>query len=196
MNISLKYISALKRKSFLSSFSFQKRTKRKVGTEHNEGIKVTHTEMKKSVLNLDHHRIGLPRSVSFCRLSQGSNIKKCIDPHKHKYRSSLSKSYLEQDCSENAIIIHQFRGTRVTKGHFEEMILVLLSSFSESLDSLHGFKLCQKLAEDGCDVLVTTTSQSGKPVNLEKQIALKISTESKGDHQTFGARSLLQGEKM
>ena len=60
------------------------------------------------------------------------------------------------------------------------MILVLLSSFSESLDSLHGFKLCQKLAEDGCDVLVTTTTQRGKPVDLEKQMARKMSSELKG----------------
>ena len=44
------------------------------------------------------------------------------------------------------------------------MILVLLYKFSESQDSIIGYRLCEKLVEEGFDLLVTSTSK-----NEEKQ---------------------------
>ena len=41
-----------------------------------------------------------------------------------------------------------------------KMILVLLYKFSESQDSIIGYKLCEKLVEEGFDLLVTSTSRN------------------------------------
>ena len=48
------------------------------------------------------------------------------------------------------------------------MILVLLHKFSESQDSIIGYKLCEKLAEEGFDLLVTSTTK-----NVEQQAEVK-----------------------
>ena len=40
-----------------------------------------------------------------------------------------------------------------------KMILVLLYKFSESQDSIIGYRLCEKLVEEGYDLLVTSTSR-------------------------------------
>ena len=49
-----------------------------------------------------------------------------------------------------------------------KMILVLLYKFSESHDSIIGYKVCEKLVEEGFDLLVTSTSK-----NEEKQTEIE-----------------------
>ena len=59
------------------------------------------------------------------------------------------------------------------------MILVLLTRFSDSRESIVGFSLCQKLAEQGYNLYVTTTS-TGEVLQREIQKAADISTRAKG----------------
>ena len=59
------------------------------------------------------------------------------------------------------------------------MILVLLTRFSDSRESIVGFLLCQKLAEQGYQLYVTTTS-TGEILKREIQKANVISTRAKG----------------
>ena len=46
------------------------------------------------------------------------------------------------------------------------MILVLLYRFCESLDSLIGYKLCQKLVHEGHHLCVTTTARSEEKAEI------------------------------
>ena len=59
------------------------------------------------------------------------------------------------------------------------MVLFLQSGFSESGDTLPGFKLCQHLINHGYHVNVTTTS-SGARLQSEKTIAKDLTAKSKG----------------
>ena len=52
-----------------------------------------------------------------------------------------------------------------------KMILVLLHKFSETQDSIIGYRLCEKLVEEGFDLLVTSTSK-----NQEKQAELEAAS--------------------
>ena len=53
------------------------------------------------------------------------------------------------------------------------MILVFLNKFSESQDSIIGYRLCEKLAEEGFDLLVTSTSKK-KEKRSEIQAARRM----------------------
>ena len=59
------------------------------------------------------------------------------------------------------------------------MILALLTRFSDSEDAIVGFTLCQKLAEHGYPLYVTTTS-TGEALQQEKDKADEICTRTKG----------------
>ena len=58
-------------------------------------------------------------------------------------------------------------------------ILVLLFSFSEVPDSILGFKLRQKLVQEGFDLLITTTTQ-GKAFETELKVAKEWTQLSRG----------------
>ena len=60
------------------------------------------------------------------------------------------------------------------------MILVLLYRFSESPDSLVGYKLCQVLAKQGEKLLVTTTTPRGPLLECEVQKAQELTKELRG----------------
>ena len=59
------------------------------------------------------------------------------------------------------------------------MILVLLTRFNDSQESMIGFSLCQKLAEQGYQLYVITTS-TGEILEQEIQKAYDICTKTKG----------------
>ena len=59
------------------------------------------------------------------------------------------------------------------------MILVLLFKFDESQESLLGFQLCQRLVQEGHDLLVTTTS-TAKWLENEIQRAKELSESARG----------------
>ena len=59
------------------------------------------------------------------------------------------------------------------------MILVLLYKFSESQESLPGYNLCQKLVQEGHEILVTTTSSKDE-LNAEKEVAKYMTEKWRG----------------
>ena len=60
------------------------------------------------------------------------------------------------------------------------MILVLLYSFSESPDSIVGYKLCETLVKEGHDLLVTSTTPEGRLRDLEIKKAEELTKEFGG----------------
>ena len=60
------------------------------------------------------------------------------------------------------------------------MILLLLSRFRESKDSLTGFQVCQKLVQDGPDLFVTSTSAKGADLDSEIKDAARMSSKCAG----------------
>ena len=67
--------------------------------------------------------------------------------------------------SKGNFTFHHYNDVEETSASFNDrknsivkMILVLLYRFCESQDSIVGFRLCEKLAQDGHEVLVTSTS--------------------------------------
>ena len=68
------------------------------------------------------------------------------------------------------------------------MILVLLYRFSESVDTLIGYQLCQRLVQNGRDIYVTTTS-TGKWLNAEIQNARDMTKKSSGSITILEPRS-------
>ena len=54
------------------------------------------------------------------------------------------------------------------------MILVLLYSFSESEDSILGYRFCQKLLQEGHDLVVTTTTPKNQGLQEEIEAAKKM----------------------
>ena len=69
------------------------------------------------------------------------------------------------------------------------MILFLQSGFSESGDTLPGFKLCQHLVNHGYHVNVTTTS-SGARLQSEKTLAKELTAKSRGSVNLLEPRYL------
>ena len=63
-----------------------------------------------------------------------------------------------------------------------QKILVLLYKFCESPDSIIGYKLCEKLVQEGYDVLVTSTSAS-KAREAEKKAAESMTKSLDGSIQ-------------
>ena len=59
-------------------------------------------------------------------------------------------------------------------------LLILQYAFNESEDSILGYRLCHKLAEEGHRLLVTTTTPVGNPLMLEHLKAKQLSDELKG----------------
>ena len=57
------------------------------------------------------------------------------------------------------------------------MTLVLLSRFRELKDSLTGYKVCQKLVQDGHNLYVTTTTPRGSDLDSEIKDADRMSRE-------------------
>ena len=60
------------------------------------------------------------------------------------------------------------------------MILVLLTRFCESGDSVVGYQLCQALAKQGHDLYVTTIS-TGKKLEAEMKNAEEVNMSEKGN---------------
>ena len=55
--------------------------------------------------------------------------------------------------------------------HCATMILVLLCRFSESEESLPGYILCQKLVQEGQQILVTSTAKNNELIEEKKAAA-------------------------
>ena len=60
------------------------------------------------------------------------------------------------------------------------MILLLLSRFRECKDSLTGYQVCQKLAQDGHDLCVTSTSAKGGDLESEIKDAARMRSKYPG----------------
>ena len=61
------------------------------------------------------------------------------------------------------------------------MTLVLLSRFHESRDSLAGYKLCEKLVQDGHQLYVTSTAPKGSDLDSKIQNAAKMNAQLPGN---------------
>ena len=60
------------------------------------------------------------------------------------------------------------------------MILLPLSRFRECKDSLTGYRVCQKLVQDGHDICVTSTSAKGGDLESEIKDAARMSSKYPG----------------
>ena len=69
-----------------------------------------------------------------------------------------------------------------------KMILVLLYRFCESQDSIVGFRLCEKLAQDGHEVLVTSTSNHKERLD-EVKVAERITEKCTGSIEVIEPES-------
>ena len=76
-----------------------------------------------------------------------------------------------------------------------KIILVLLYRFSESQDSILGYKLCEKLVQEGHNLMVTSTAGK-EELEIENEAAKKMTEQFKGsvhvispDHDELGESS-------